>query len=72
MVTDCVSVDIIVIAGVDGLVSYTVLYGKLLLVVIVLLILLITVILDDAAVVIETKKYYIYYNGNCYCTINIK
>ena len=60
VVTDCVSVDIIVIAGVDELVTYTVLYCKLLLVVIVLLILVINVTLDDAPVVIETKKYYIY------------
>ena len=54
IVTDCVSVDITVIAGVDGLlVTYTVLYCKLLLVISVLLIVLI-VILDDAVVVILT------------------
>ena len=56
VVTDCVSVDIIVIAKDDGLVTYIVLYCKLLLVVIVLLILVINVTLDDALVVIETKK----------------
>ena len=54
VITDCVIVDIIVIAGVDGLlVTYTVLYCKLLLVISVLLIVLI-VILDDAVVVILT------------------
>ena len=53
VVTDCVSVDFIVIAGVDELVSYIVLYCKLLLVVIVLLIVII-VILDDAALDILT------------------
>ena len=47
MVTDCVSVDVIVIAGVDGLVTYIVLYCKLLLVVMALLI-VINVTLDDA------------------------
>ena len=47
VVTDCVSVDIIVIAGVDGLVTYIVLYCKLLLVVMALLI-VINVTLDDA------------------------
>ena len=56
MVTDCVSVDFIVIAKDDGLVTYIVLYCKLLLVVIVLLILVIKITLDDAPVVIETKK----------------
>ena len=56
MVTDCVSVDFIVIAGVDELVTYIVLYCKLLLVVTVLLILVTNVTLDDAPVVIETKK----------------
>ena len=51
IVTDCVSVDVIVIAGVDGLlVTYTVLYCKLLLVISELLI----VILDDAAINILT------------------
>ena len=56
MVTDCASVDFIVIAKDDGLVSYIVLYCKLLLIVTVLLILVINVTLDDAPVVIETKK----------------
>ena len=54
IVTDCVSVDVIVIAGVDGLlVTYTVLYCKLLLVVSVLLTVII-VTLDDAAIDILT------------------
>ena len=53
IVTNCVSVVVIVIAGVDGLVSYAVLYCKLLLVVIVLLIVII-VTLDDAALDILT------------------
>ena len=48
VVTDCVSVDIIVIAKDDGLVTYIVLYCKLLLVVMALLI-VINVTLDDAA-----------------------
>ena len=54
IVTDCVSGDVIVIAGVDGLlVTYTVLYCKLLLVISVLLTVII-VILDDAAINILT------------------
>ena len=47
VVNDCVSVDIIVIAGVDGLITYIVLYCKLLLVVMALLIVII-VTFDDA------------------------